>query len=354
MRVGLPVSVVSHSALMVLAVVGMNFAEPHTPEVVDAIAVDLVPVTEFSNIRAGSLDSEVVETETPAIVDTEEPAELAEPTGNTEEDQPTPMQSDEPTPAPTEQTAPEPQPEPEPDPVPDPEPQPEPAPEPDPEPQPEPQPEPEPEPQPEPQPDPEPEPVEEPEPEPEPEPQPEPEPESQPEPEESEPQVQPVAPVARTSNLEELREEYAERERQRRQAQEREADRVSDIINAEETRGADTGQGGQSTLGRETGQAATLTQSEQAALVGQMRRCWRLLPGEMESGLAVDVLVDLNRDGSVSGTPQVQSSLQSPMHSSIARAAQRAVIECGPYSLPAEKYQEWSQVIVTFRATDML
>ena len=150
MRTGLTVSSIAHAGLIALIVAGIGFGRPIEPPPVESIAVDLVPVEEFSNIRLGSLESEIVETETPSVVDAEKPAELAQPTGNTEEDQPTPEDSPEATPAPTQQTAPAPTPQAEPEPLPEPEPEPAAAAEPitQPEPEPEPAPEPEPEPAP--------------------------------------------------------------------------------------------------------------------------------------------------------------------------------------------------------------
>ncbi len=334
MRVGLPVSVFSHSAVIAVGLITLNLAPPVEPPPIEAISVDIIPVTEFSNIRAGVLDSEIVDTRTPSIVETPEPAQLAEPTGNTEQDQATPLATEKVTPAPTEQTAP--------DPVPEPSPVPEPA----------------------PAPRPEPAPVETLEPEPAPAPEP------APEMAESEPQTAPPEevivsetqtpldplepaprPVTRTASLAKIRADY---ERRKHEEAARAADRASDIINSEQSRGATTGQGGQATLGTPSGQAATLTRSERDALVAQMRQCWRLLPGEIDSGLSVRLLVELNRDGSVVGTPRVVTSITSSMLGSISRAAQRAVLGCGPYSLAAEKYAQWKQIDVTFRASDQI
>ena len=111
MRTGLVVSSTAHVGLIALLVVGIGFGRPVEPPAQESIAVDLVPIEEFSNIRLGSLDSTIDETETPSAVDSETPAELARPTGNTAEDQPTPENSDTVTPAPTQQTAPAPPPE---------------------------------------------------------------------------------------------------------------------------------------------------------------------------------------------------------------------------------------------------
>ncbi|MCF6302982.1 MAG: hypothetical protein L3J13_07255 [Devosiaceae bacterium] len=334
MRIGLPVSVFSHTALIAVGLMSLNFSEPYEPPFVESIAVEIVPITEFSNIRLGSLESEVIETQTPSLVDTPIPAELAERTGNTEEDQIKPIDSDNVTPAPTEQSAPEPVPEP--DPIPEPEPLPEPEPQPEPEPEPVVEPTPEPEPA---QPEPEPEPVVEPEPE-----------LIAPAPEPIEPAIAAPLPVVRTASVEQAREDYAKRQREEAA---READKVSEIINAEETRGGTTGTGGQATTGTSTGQSATLTRSEQDALAMQMRGCWRLLPGEIDSGESVRLLVELNRDGSVNGTPRVMTNITSPIQGSIARAAQRAVLGCGPYRLAPEKYANWRQVDVTFRPSDL-
>ncbi|MEX0628693.1 MAG: hypothetical protein WD230_08710, partial [Cucumibacter sp.] len=191
----------------------------------------------WTNIRFGSLESEVIETETPSAVETEAPAELAEPTGNTEEDQPLPEKTETATPAPTLESAPEPEPRPEP--------------------QPEPQPVAEPE-QATPPPPPEPEPV----------------PVEAPQAVEEAPVLaapadeapQEIAPVPPPANLnvaaarqrfaeaqaaEEAREaaerqarEDAERQRQAELQANPEPDQISDIINNEESRGATTGAGG--------------------------------------------------------------------------------------------------------------
>src|SRR5262245_4718087 len=100
MKTGVTTSVIAHAALIIIALVGLGSARPLEPEVVESIAVDLVPISDITNIRAGSLDSQVVKTDTPAVVETEKPAELAQKTGATEEDQPTPEETQKVTPAP--------------------------------------------------------------------------------------------------------------------------------------------------------------------------------------------------------------------------------------------------------------
>src|SRR6185503_21111867 len=131
MKAGVTTSVVAHAALLIVAIVGLGSAKPLQPDVVESIAVDLVPISDITNIRQGSLTSKVVKTDTPAVVKTDTAAQVAQKTGNTDQDQPTPKETDKQTPAPATNTAPKPveapQPKPEPDPVKEPTPDPQPV-----------------------------------------------------------------------------------------------------------------------------------------------------------------------------------------------------------------------------------
>ena len=93
MRTGVTVSAIAHTAIIVIALVGFNNARALTPDAVQSIAVDLVPLDAATNIRAGSEDSKVIDTKAPAVVESDKPATLAQPTGNTEEDQPKPSEA---------------------------------------------------------------------------------------------------------------------------------------------------------------------------------------------------------------------------------------------------------------------
>lgn len=392
MRTGLVVSVSLHVLVLVLGLIQLGSTEKLEPTV-QSISVDLVPVEEFSNIRAGQLDSQVVETDTPSIVQSDQPAQLAQPTGNTQENQTTPSPADIPTPAPVTQTAPAPEAPPTPDPTPTPDP--EPAPEPTPAPEPDPAPEPEPTPAPTPPvtipqqrpsdltpPPPEPTPVPTPAPEPTPEPTPQPTPTPTPEPETPAPsQVDVALPTSRPTDLAQIRQKTLtaeadrrkqEEERRKREEEEKkrqaaataaasrpkpstqisaqtEAD-ISDIINNAPTTGATTGQGGTPTLGDTTGTSARLSQNAIDGLVAKIKTCWNLLPSDFNSGMTVTLRMSMNRDGTVVGTPQIVAADQSPAGQSMARAAQRAVVQCGPYSmLSADAYNEWQQIEVELR-----
>ncbi|MDB5539817.1 MAG: hypothetical protein JWQ89_1544 [Devosia sp.] len=345
MRTGFTVSTIAHAGLIVLAIVGIGMGRPLDATPVESIAVDLVPMSEFSNIRMGSLDSTIVETETPAVVPDVKPAELAQPTGNTQEDQPTPQDNPDPTPAPTENTAPAPQAAAEPTPQPEPEVAPAPA--------------------ERPAVEPPPEPVAEPPPEPVPEPTPVATPEVTPDPAETAP-----TPRMHTASLDQKRAEFkqqqaaekqkqaedkakaeaakkkAEEEKKRKAAEEKQrieqanaddaakvADEVANLINNEESRGATTGAGGEPTLGKEDGRSATLSQSEIGALVAQIRSCITLPAGAEDADARAEFTFSIGPDGMLTGQPQMTSSPANPIEDAYARAVSRALQRCGPFTM---------------------
>lgn len=377
MRAGVTVSALAHTAIILIAIIGLNNAHALTPDAVESIAVDLVPVTDAPSMRQGIVDSKVIDTPAPSIVQDSKPATLAQPTGNTTQDQVTPAKAPTPTPKPVVNTAPAPAPSPAPDPVVPPTPAPAPA--------------PAPTPQPEPKPDPEPQPA--------PTPQPKPAaaaPAAAPNPtlaadSSQSPETAPVVPqpVTQTASLDQKRAEFkkqqeaaakaaaeaakaasdaaaaqaaadaakaaqAKKDAQAKKvalAQQQDAakaaDEISSIINDETSKGAKTGQGGTPSAGKPTGTAAKLSQSEMAALAAQMKQCWQLLPSEADSGSSVRLMVNLNSDGSVDGTPQIMDDPSSQATGSMARAAVRAVMQCAPYKLASTKYDDWKQVDVT-------
>lgn len=329
MRTGLTVSAAFHTGLVVLAIVGLSAGKPLNPAPVESIAVDLVPVSEFSNIRMGVIDSQVVETETPSTVQSDKPAELAKPTGNTEKDQPKPADNAKVTPAPTEQTAPSPTAS---EPPPEETPQPTevaeitpPAETPDAE---------------------TPPPVEDPA-------------LVAPEVTEDPAQAAPKplertdlkakraaykkAQEAKKAEEKKKKEEQKKAEEQKKLAEQKAAeakkiaDEVANIINDEQSRGATTGEGGEPTLGKETGQAATLSQSELDGLVAQIRSCVSLPPGAEEANISVRLQFSIDATGMVTQPPVIMSAITTPLEQAYASAMQRAVLRCGPYQVKAQE-----------------
>lgn len=325
MKTGLTASLVAHAALITTALIGLHSVAPFEPAEIEAISVDLVPIEEIASIRTGSEQSKVIDTPAPAVVDTPDPAQLAERTGVTEKDQPQPEETTRVTPAPTVQTAPEPVPTPTPTPTEEPKPEPQPAPA-----------------------------VEK---LPEPAPQPTaPEPVLTAAPSDATPQDVAPKPILKTASLDKLRAEYkanqkAEQKKTKPKENAKPADKVADIINTEQSRGATTGSGGQQSAGKPSGQAARLTQSELGALIAQMRKCWSPTLQERNDGVVVRLMVAMNRDGTVAGQPQITSDTTDPMLGLSARTAARKVQNCGPFNLPSDKYDHWREIDVTLDAS---
>ena len=86
----------------------------------------------------------------------------------------------------------------------------------------------------------------------------------------------------------------------------------------------------------------------------QAYRCWRVvsdMPNPETLGVVVEV--NLNRDGSINGSPIVvdHNRIRSSGNSFHIRAAERgiaAVLQCGPYNMPAANYSEWRRIDVNF------
>jgi colicin import membrane protein len=330
MKTGVTTSVIAHAALLIIAIVGLGSAKPLEPEVVESIAVDLVPISDITNIRQGSLQSTVVKTETPAVVKTETPAQLAQKAGNTEEDQPKPEETAKSTPAPVINTAPKPveapQPKPEPDPVKDPTPTPQPVAQPDPAPAPD-----------------------------DAEPQQEvatdtatdaPQAQVAPMPALRPAQLQkaPPKPVVKAAEVTPKKTETPKQQTQQSKDKPKDsakiADQVAELINSEKSRGATTGAGGDPTLGKTTGKSATLTQSQLDGLVAQIKQCMSVPPGAAEAGITTQLHFSLDAQGNVTGMPDIVSAGQTQLERALASAAQRAVMRCGPYTMaPSQEIQ---------------
>ncbi|EEA92844.1 hypothetical protein [Pseudovibrio sp. JE062] len=109
-------------------------------------------------------------------------------------------------------------------------------------------------------------------------------------------------------------------------------------------------------LGSELGQTnVKMSQSELDALRGQVAQCWNPPVGAAGAeDLNVRLQFNLSRTGEVEGQMQVLNSSNNPTFRAAASSAERAVYRCGPYSLPAAKYDAWKTVILNFDPRDML
>jgi len=108
-------------------------------------------------------------------------------------------------------------------------------------------------------------------------------------------------------------------------------------------------------LGSVTGQnsAIKMTQTEVDALIGQIKKCWNPPIGSAEANIRVVMRFSLNQDGTVNGRPSVVSGPAHALGPGLGRSAERAILQCGPYRLPAEKFQTWSDIEATFDPKDL-
>lgn len=372
MRKGLATSTTLHALVLGWGLITLGAPERLDAGVVETLPVDIVPLSELTQIQRGERDAPLEETSTPTPTEETEPVPEAENIGNntvdldsapTPEARPeeveqaaAPEEAEEPTPeAPAE-----PVPEPEPEPV-----EPEVA---------EPPPAPEPEPEPEevaalPEPAEMEEPVEAAEPLPEtespealapaepeenlvpenvPTPMARPAPPRPPEPEVTpEPEPEPVEPEPEPQQAEASSSKDSDFD----------ADQIAALLNQQEASGGgqqrsqeQASLGGQTDMGGET-----LSQSELDALRGQIQRCWNIVPGMADGAdVRVQVSMRLTIDGAIDGQPSVTASGGSDTaQRTLSGSALRAVLRCAPYSLPAEKYDTWSQVVVNFDPSQM-
>ncbi|WP_428698412.1 cell envelope biogenesis protein TolA [Stappia sp.] len=317
MRVGLIASTAGHLVVLLWGVVSFPDAKPFDIPPVDSLPVDLVPISELTRLRIGEKTAEVREIEATKPSEKpvkepepqEKPAEktAAKPRQATPEPTPPPAPTPDPTPAPPEPPTPTP-------PAPTP-----PAPEP---------------PAPE-----------------QPAPRAEPEPAPAPEPEKKVAEAPPPPPSVRP------RSKPTPPPRQEPKRDDFNPNQIAALLNKVDPAGGATSQTDTpASLGSRLGQSGvTMSQSELDALRGQISRCWNPPAGAAGAGdLNVRLKVFLTPAGEVDQRPEVMNSSANPTFGIAAESARRAVLRCAPYSLPAEKYDAWREVIINFDPRELL
>jgi outer membrane biosynthesis protein TonB len=98
------------------------------------------------------------------------------------------------------------------------------------------------------------------------------------------------------------------------------------------------------------GDADAMTADLQDSLRSQIAQCWSPPIGAPHAeDLIVDFDLLLNQDGSVAQPPQLTSDSAAaasgnPYTRAAAEAARRAIYECAPYKLPADRYSQWREI----------
>ncbi len=138
---------------------------------------------------------------------------------------------------------------------------------------------------------------------------------------------------------------------------------VSRMLNADTKTGRQRNEGAraernQAGTGLGTAEVAALEDRARALARAHLRRCWRMPIDLPEPDrLVVTVEFDLNRNGSLNGSPRVTSPRNytfDPTMRIAAEAALRAVRLCDPYPFPddpvvGEHYDIWRRTEFTFR-----
>lgn len=103
-------------------------------------------------------------------------------------------------------------------------------------------------------------------------------------------------------------------------------------------------------------QGPPMTGAERDSFRIAVNRCWNVDPGSVAARVIVEVGFTLTRDGMVDGQPRLISSDGDAAATDTAfEAARRAILRCqsGGYQLPADKYDQWREVVITFDPSGM-
>jgi outer membrane biosynthesis protein TonB len=103
-------------------------------------------------------------------------------------------------------------------------------------------------------------------------------------------------------------------------------------------------------LGDSGGSAGQLSQSETGALRARLEQLWNVPAGVRDPReLTLDVEIKLNPDGTLAAPPIVLTGGNSPLFIAARDSAYRAVYQGQPYTmLRPEHYELWKDIIVTF------
>ena len=95
-------------------------------------------------------------------------------------------------------------------------------------------------------------------------------------------------------------------------------------------------------LGLAQGKSADNSATWGAMFKAQVERCWKKPYGGLEAQMTEAIFsIKLKRDGTLETTPTAISNPSTPYFRVYQESALRAIIECQPYNLPAQFFDEW-------------
>jgi hypothetical protein len=106
-------------------------------------------------------------------------------------------------------------------------------------------------------------------------------------------------------------------------------------------------------LGLANANATALSQSELDALRAQIQACFDVPAGGADvKNMTVEVRLEFNKDGSLKADP-VLLNHGTGIFQVMAESALRAIRRCAPYRLPIAKYEAWKEVEAVFDLQDL-
>jgi hypothetical protein len=106
--------------------------------------------------------------------------------------------------------------------------------------------------------------------------------------------------------------------------------------------------------GAPEGRDSRMSANEIDAFRAQISKCWTPPVGGLGSDrIVVKLRIGLREDGSLAHPPEVANQAASPFFRPAAESAIRAVMQCQPYTMPAEKYDQWRDMLLTFDPRQM-
>jgi outer membrane biosynthesis protein TonB len=102
-------------------------------------------------------------------------------------------------------------------------------------------------------------------------------------------------------------------------------------------------------LGLAKGRAADNSATWGSMFRAQVERCWKIPYGGIESqNPEAAFTIRLRRDGRLEGQPTPEGTPATPYLRVYQESALRAIIECQPYNLPADSFEEWKYFTPVF------
>jgi outer membrane biosynthesis protein TonB len=97
------------------------------------------------------------------------------------------------------------------------------------------------------------------------------------------------------------------------------------------------------------GKDRSLSATTISAFVQRIRECWVIPPGAREGDITVKVRIQINKDGSIAGNPQVMNGPGDFLFETTARSTVAAILGCQNYDfLPQDQYDVWKDLVLNF------